>query len=165
MTSTKACPFAALFVLLTVTVTGNALADDPLEVPYERLDVFLVPKAGQVEFVVAHTDEEFKKMLQIYAPSVQVYKPSALPVVDFRKRVVIAYLWQDFPCQPYHIGRVVRYSDRVTVEIIHKVRGRHCLCAASSLAAAEVFSIPRIDTPIDYIVKPEERASCQPLVP
>jgi hypothetical protein len=74
--------------VLTVTCTGRVLADEPVEIPSDRLDVFLVPKAGQKEFAVAHTDEEFTKMLRLYAPSVQ----------------------------PYHIGRVLQYLDRVTVE-------------------------------------------------
>jgi hypothetical protein len=157
----KAFSFRALFAVLTVTCTGSVLADDPVEVLSERLDVFLVPKAGQEEFVVAHTNEEFTTMQQLYAPSVQLSKPRPPPVVDFRKRIVVAYFWHDFPCQPYRIGRVLQYPDRVTVEIIHRVMGKNCLCDASSMAAAAAVSIPRVDKRIDYIIKPEEGASCQ----
>ena len=63
--------------------------------------------------------------------------------------------------QPYRIGRVLQYPDRVTVEIIHRVMGKNCLCDASSMAAAAAVSIPRVDQRIDYIIKPEEGASCQ----
>ena len=115
----KAFSLRVLFVVLTVTCTGSVLADEPVEIPSARLDVFLVPKAGQKEFVVAHTDEEFTKMLQLYAPSVQPFKPRPPPIVNFGERIVVAYFWLDFPCQPYRIGRVLQYLDRVTVEIIH----------------------------------------------
>lgn len=162
----KAFSLRVLFVVLTVTCTGSVLVDEPVEIPSDRLDVLLVPKANQKEFFVAHTDEEFTKMLQLYAPSVQPYKPRPPPIVNFGERVVVAYFWHDFPCQPYRIGRVLQYLDRVTVEIIHKVRGRNCICAASSMAAAAAVSIPRVNKPIDYIIKPEEGASCtQSLVP
>lgn len=155
----KLC-FRALFTVLAVISTGSALADDLVEVPSERLNLSLVPKAGLAAFVVVHTNEEFTKMLQLYASLAQPYKPRPPPVVDFSKRLVVAYFWSDFPCQPYRIGRVLQYPHKVTVEIIHKVVGKACICKASSAQAVAAVSIPRVDKPIDYIIKPEEDANC-----
>jgi hypothetical protein len=71
----------------------------------------------------------------------------------------------DFPCQPYRIGRVVHYADRVMLEIIHNVMGKDCLCQASSMQAALAVSIARTYQPIESIIKSEESASCAPLLP
>jgi hypothetical protein len=162
----KAFSLLILSLALTVTFARSALADESVEIPTYRLNVFLVPKAGEREFVVAQSDEEFSKMLQRYAPSVQLYKQRPPPVVNFGERVVVAYVWEDFPCQPYRVGRVLEYPDRVTVEIIHKVRGDNCICSASSMAAAAAVTIPRINKPIGYIIKPEEGPACtKPSVP
>jgi hypothetical protein len=135
-------------------------AADVAEVPFERLTLYLTPKTGQPDFVAAQTDEEFKKMLEIYDSPAKPYKPLLPPVINFQKRVVVAYFFANSPCEPYSIGRVVESSDVVNLEINHKVQGKNCLCGMSLFQGVLAVSIPRVDKPIHYIIKTSEGLTC-----
>jgi hypothetical protein len=135
-------------------------AADVAEVPFERLNLYLTPKTGQPDFVVAQTDEEFKKMLEVYDSPAKPYKPLRPPVIDFQKRVVVAYFFSNSPCEPYSIGRVVESSDVVNLEINHKVQGKNCLCEMSLIQGVLAVSIPRVDKPIHYIIKTSDGLAC-----
>jgi len=149
------CALAVL--MLDVAVCAAA---DVAEVPFERLNLRLSPVTGQPDFVVARTDEEFGKMQEVYGSRAQPYKPEPPPVIDFKKRVVIAYFFASSPYEPYNIRRIVEYPDVVTMEINHTVQGTNCVCHMSSLLGVMAVSIPRVDKPIRYEIKPNKGLTC-----
>jgi hypothetical protein len=145
-------------LLNAATVHFSVAASDPSaktgEIPFEDF----AGGNSRIEypaFFVLRTEAQFRNIWDQSAATPSGVLP--IPAIDFSKYLVIAFFGgAGSACEPYRITAVHEDSEKITVEITHRVvQGPNCTCVSSLGTPYDMVRIARVGVlkPIDYSIK------------
>jgi hypothetical protein len=147
-------------VVLALGLVAPICLGDPSassEVHFEVLRSGRIPGAYSQESLLklARDQIEFQRIWEEVTAGTALAS-SDPPNVDFGQSMVVAFFGaQGSNCDPYRLLRITARSDKLALEITHRVGGKDCTCADS---VAEPYILVRIDRtrrPIDYLIQSE----------
>jgi hypothetical protein len=129
---------------------------EAVEIPFKVLASDKGSHGLQSTPSVARNEAEFQRIWVGSTPGSDYPQDvTSLPKVDFSRAIVVAFLYDSTPCDPYELIGVLEYPDKITAEFRHT--GNECICSTIPAQWNIFFQISSGSSrkPIDYVIRSE----------